>query len=271
MHRRLLVLDIDGTLLTSAHTILPSTVDALRSAIDQGHIVVPASSRPPESVRRIAAELSPEVRTLITLNGGLVVDSEESFSLAPIGESGMPALLDCVRELGLHASVYSGWDWFIDSDDEWGREEARIVGFSPTFVPALHGILDHPVQKVLVIGPPPLADEFIARIGVRSPDLRTARSKPHYCEVVASGVSKVTAIERVCTVHGLTMSDVVAFGDGENDLEMIQAAGIGVAMGNSFPCVLAAADMVTDTNDADGIAKALGRIRLQTADCRPQP
>ncbi|NLJ68773.1 MAG: HAD-IIB family hydrolase, partial [Firmicutes bacterium] len=87
-------------------------------------------------------------------------------------------------------------------------------------------------------------------------------SKPTYCEIVSQGVSKGSAVKQAAELLKISLRDLIAFGDGENDSEIVAMAGIGVAMGNAMPQVLEVADLVTKSNDEDGICHALREIGL---------
>jgi hydroxymethylpyrimidine pyrophosphatase-like HAD family hydrolase len=82
-------------------------------------------------------------------------------------------------------------------------------------------------------------------------------SHPRYLEIIAPGVDKSGAVAAACAALGLAQHELAAIGDAENDIGMLHAAGIGIAMGNASPAVIAAADRVTDGNDRDGVARAI--------------
>lgn len=262
--RRLVIFDLDGTLLTSEHTLLDSTRRAIGALRDGGHQVALASSRPPRSVVAIARELSSEVTLAVSLNGAFVVRSGEVIFEQGVNPEVYRALVERARKQELHLSVYSAWQWLVEVEDRWAQGEADIVGFVPSVVEDLRVVPESGVHKVLIMGDPKRVGEF--RRQLQQSDLATGLditlSKPSYCEIVARGVSKAEAAAQAALAAQLSMTHVVAFGDGENDLSLITAAGTGVAMGNAMPEVCQAADLVTNSNDEDGIAKALVELGL---------
>ena len=121
---------------------------------------------------------------------------------------------------------------------------------------------DVPSHKLLFIADPEEVAPFRDGIWRSGLPVEAALSKPTYCEVVARGVSKAGAVTFLAQRFGTDPKNTVVFGDGENDLPMITAAGVGVAMGNSMDNVKQAAKLTTHSNDGDGIARALVRLGL---------
>jgi hypothetical protein len=256
MSPRLIALDIDGTLLNSKLHILPSTLDTLLKASQKGHHIVLASSRPPKSVAAIAEELNLASNVSISLGGAYVFDKDEVLLEHPLPECAAISVIELARDRTLHISLYSGQEWWVESDDQWAKLESKVVSFGPHVTPDL---IDraHAVHKLLIMGEHENILRFQQELQQSQWPLDAVLSKPVYCEVNATGVSKAEAIEEVAKHFGLGLQDTIAFGDGENDLSMIRSAGVGVAMGNAMPSVKAVAKIVTKSNDEDGIALAL--------------
>ena len=126
------------------------------------------------------------------------------------------------------------------------------------------------VQKFLVMGEAPAVAAYLAALRALDLPLDLSRSKPIYAEVLPQGVTKAEAIAEVAAATGFALDDTIAFGDGENDLSMVAAAGIGVAMGNAMPPVREAADLVVASNDEDGIAEGLHRLGLLARPWNPE-
>ena len=120
------------------------------------------------------------------------------------------------------------------------------------------------VHKLLAIGPPDKVQAFQDQVRASHghDGVEATLSKPAYCEVVAAGASKADAVAFLRRELGIAADDVIAFGDGENDLPMLEAAGISVAMGNANEALKRAADLVTSSSDEDGVARALARLGL---------
>jgi Cof subfamily protein (haloacid dehalogenase superfamily) len=258
---KLIALDIDGTLLSSRLTILPKTKAALQTAAKKGHHIVVASSRPPRSVRNIAASLELDSDVTVSFGGAYILENQQVLFEQILSPELAGEVIERVRNATLHASLYSAENWFVEQDDTWAAQEAKIVGFTPTLVADLLQNTSH-VHKFLVMGDAEKIAAFRADLVSDNVNVDAVRSKPIYCEVNPHGIHKARAVELVAKHVGLTLADVVAFGDGENDLTMIREAGVGVAMGNAVDSVKAVAKHVTTSNDDDGIAEALRELGL---------
>ena len=259
--RRLVVLDIDGTLLTSSGAILCSTRQATAALIDRGHLVALASARPPKSVETIADSLlGSNAAALISLNGALIMHGGAVLYERTIGVPAIHAIVEAAIARRLEVNLFSGSEWFVESIGEGVLAEVGILGFGPTIVADLR--VAPSVHKVLLIGSSDATAGLRdwanqSRLGVSA-----ALSKAAYCEITSAQTSKAAAIGVLAREYGVDKSDLIAFGDGDNDLPMMASAGIGVAMGNGTPVLKQAADLVTSSNDSDGIARALGRLGL---------
>jgi Cof subfamily protein (haloacid dehalogenase superfamily) len=258
---KLIALDIDGTLLSGHLTVLPKTKAALQAVAAKGHHVVVVSSRPPRSVRNIADILELDSSVTISFGGAYILDNQHVLFEQTLSPELAKDIIERVRNVALHVSLYSAENWFVEQDDYWAEQEAKIVGFTPTLVGDL---LHHTnnVHKFLVMGKAQEIATFQEELRSSNLEVDAVRSKPTYCEVNPHDVHKASAVELVARHFGLTLADVIAFGDGENDLTMIREAGTGVAMGNAVPAVKAVAKLVAKSNDEDGIAVALEELGL---------
>lgn len=247
--KKLFVFDVDGTLLTSDIRILQSTKEALKLVQAQGHEILLASARPPMGIEPLLLELGTS-SLYISLNGALIVDNNEILFEERIPSEGVNTVLNLARSYNLSINFYSGERWLIEDENPYSAAEAKVVGFQPE-LGDLEAIAK--VHKILVIGPEPDVKRFQKELQAMSSLVNASISLPNYCEIVSSKVSKATALKQVCYSLGIELKDTVAFGDGENDLEMLKLAGKSVAMGNSHPALLAQADYITSSNDQDGI------------------
>jgi Cof subfamily protein (haloacid dehalogenase superfamily) len=261
VNSKLIALDIDGTLLSSHLTVLPKTKAALQAVAAKGHHVVVASSRPPRSVQTIASILELGPCVTVSFGGAYILENQHVLFEQTLSPSLAKEIIERVRNVALHASLYSTENWFVEQDDVWAAQEARVVGFTPTLVgDLLHHLTN--VHKFLVMGEAEKIATFQTDLLASDLKVDAVRSKPIYCEVNPHGIHKASAIKLVAEHFGLTLADVIAFGDGENDLTMIREAGVGVAMGNAVASVKAVAKLVTTSNDEAGIAVALQSLGM---------
>ncbi len=261
---KLVAFDVDGTLLTSAHTVLPSTKESLQQLMRDGHHILLATARPPRSVVKIAEQLNINGAISIALNGALIVTSSEILWEMPMERSAVEEIVQEARRRDLHANTMAGWDWFVESSSPWCESEAAIVQFRPSIVADLLADSIPDAHKVLFMGDPEEIADYRQWANSKNLPLHISLSKPSYCEIVSDKVSKAHALKQVAMMLKTSPRDVIAFGDGENDKEIVRMAGVGVAMGNAMPEVLAVADLVTKSNDDDGIYHALLKLELIT-------
>jgi Cof subfamily protein (haloacid dehalogenase superfamily) len=251
--KKLFAFDIDGTLLTADKRILPSTKEALKLIQAEGHEIMLASARAPLGIEPLLEEFG--ARSLyISLNGSLVVDGDRFILDQPIPEEGVQQTLDLAREYGLSINLYSERHWFIEEENPYSTKEGEIVRARPELADFSQVTKVH---KLLIIGSEQAISRFQPELQAKAPLLNVSISTPTYCEVVAGEVSKASALKFVCEYLGIGLENTIAFGDGENDLEMLTTAGTAVAMGNSHPSLFEHADYVTLTSDEDGILEGV--------------
>ncbi len=255
----LIAIDVDHTLIRSDHTLAQPTVDAVRRIRRAGVEVVLASSRPPGGMRQFLDALGLiDPAVFVAFQGTFVgsFDAEgvlTAHATSPLAREVALAAARAARSVGLGTNWYTADGWFVDRITEAVKHEAHLVRMEPQLVTDLETL------------PTPLKLLFIAeRSGqidaVRPllPDSVTAEtSNPRYLEITATGVDKATGVRVAAARSGIDMADVVAIGDGRNDLGLFRRVGGSIAPANADPAVLAEADYLTASNDDDGVAMAL--------------
>lgn len=276
---RLIAMDMDGTLLSPDHrSISPACQAALRDAQATGIRLALVSGRLPDDAACFTHDLGIETDVL-GLNGAALLhgfggEVELLGTLASATARGVFAML---RATGRVFTMFSGNDILFTRDTitaeeighycgtHFGREDSRCrvhVG--------MHGaerMIARGVCKFVIIrrdDPRALAalrEQLLAAF----PDIETSASSDHSLEINALGTNKGSGLRRLADSLGIPMAQVMALGDAGNDLPMLTAAGVGVAMGNAAPEVLAAARYVTASNAEDGVARAIERLALGRA------
>jgi Cof subfamily protein (haloacid dehalogenase superfamily) len=259
--KHIIAFDIDGTLLSSNHKFLPSTKQAIEKLILLNNYIILASSRPPKNLLELSNELNLSQKIILSLNGSFIINNDECIFEKNIEYKDVEMIYRKASELNLHISFYSGWEWFVKEKDKWSKEESRIVKLEPKILKTPFNYQIN-VQKALIIGEAKRVGEFQKEISKKSVNLDAALSKPNYCDVVAKGISKASGLKLIADSLKIKIHDTIAFGDSENDLEMISSAGIGIAMGNGIKKIKKIASFVTDNNDEDGIFNALKRLNI---------
>ena len=275
---RIVALDLDGTLLDSQKRLTPVCRDALARAADAGVEIVPTTGRffgmMPEAVRDL-----PFVRYAITINGAEVFDRREGRAIVR-EEIPLATAIEIMKMLDCHDVIYdcyrSDWGWMTASMQEraadYATDEhylAMVRGFRRP-VPELKAHLaetaaEGDVQKIMLfsrrspesaaLALRSLADEVAAAF----PQISVTSSTRNNLELNIRSANKGNALRRLAEHLGLTLANCVAFGDGLNDLSMIEAAGVGVAMANAVPEVKSAAKYIAPSNDEDGVAKGIDK------------
>lgn len=268
MNKKVLVLDIDGTLTNSQKQVTEKTREALDEIRRRGHIVVLASGRPTGGLRMITKALDFDHfgGYTISYNGACVTDtvSGETVFKNAVPDYVPSWMHQYALEHGLGMCTYTGNVLLCGTKaDRFIERETEINEFTRLHVQDFSGYMRTDFYKVLMTAPPTLAKENEARLARRFMNrLSIYRSEPFFIEVMNRGVSKADAIAGLLERLGLEREDVIACGDGLNDLSMIKYAGLGVAMGNAQPAVKEAADVITLSNDEDGIVPIIEKYIL---------
>ena len=279
---RLLALDIDGTLLNSERVVTPRTRAAVLAARAAGMLVVIATGRGPRSARTVVAGLGlGDPLVLVATQGATVWDNGQLVLHQPLAAAAARRVI----ELSLAADVAA-----LVVPPLHGGETMYLAG-SPAAADRLRGYAEHNAGNVRPYDPAALHDDPLAvymmddwrRLIAVNERLtgdpaaqgqwrvifsRTALATTAAIEVLHPSVSKGRALDVLCRRFGIGPERVLAFGDNVNDVEMLEFAGLGVAMANGSPEALAVADRITASNDEDGIAVVLEELGLVP---RPPP
>lgn len=269
---KMVLLDLDGTLLTTEKTLSPANRRALERAAAMGVHIVPCTGRLYKGMPQEVRDL-PFVRYTVAVNGAQIYDAEEDRILCREEISPedaerlydrfetIPAVYDCYLDGWgyMRADSYARIDEFV--------EDPNIAALVKRTRQPLEDFREHmrrerrSVQKTQLF----FSDRQrrlleLKRLAEDFPEMSVTSSLPFNIELNAKRANKGEGLRFLCRYLGIDIQDAMAFGDGSNDLTMIEAAGIGVAMGNGSPEILAAADYITDTNDRDGVAKGMERF-----------
>lgn len=263
MTYKLIALDLDGTLKSTDKRILPKTKAKLQELANQGVVIVLASGRPTAGLYDEADELGLDKLGgyLLSFNGAKVVDyqTKEVIYQKIFDAKTAHEVYDRAKAYDLAVMTYT--DELIvteDQDDEYVIIESDINHMPIKHVDSFKEVVDFSVNKVLLTGKPEYAgaivDEFKAPYG---DTLSIYRSAPFFIEVMAQGIDKAASLQVLIDKLGIKQEEVISFGDGYNDLSMIEFAGMGVAMDNAVDEVKQRANYITLSNDEEGIYECL--------------
>jgi Cof subfamily protein (haloacid dehalogenase superfamily) len=261
---RLVVADIDGTLLTRDREITPGVLAAVRAAQANGVRVCLATGRIWLSARQYFERLGADPPAIL-YNGGLVYDFRTSSVLrrTHLDSEHARAVLEILREVPeVQPHLYAGDRVYTGRVNELTDRYRRKDSVQVEEVGDLVAFLPRDPMKILIIGARPDLERAVSRIRTIPMPINTVFSEETYLEILPVGSSKGVALEFVAAYLAIPLSEVVAVGDNLNDLEMLRAAGLGVAMGNAPDALKSAADAVTRTNDEEGLRDVIERFVL---------
>ncbi|WP_297329489.1 Cof-type HAD-IIB family hydrolase [uncultured Bacteroides sp.] len=269
MKHKLLVLDVDGTLLNDTQEISKRTLAALLKIQQMGVRIVLASGRPTYGLMPLvkALELSNYGGFIIPYNGCQIIKAQngEIMFERQINPEMLPYLEKKARKNGFAIFTYRG-DTIITSslDNKYIQHEALLNNLKTLKEEEFSIAIDFSPCKCMLV-----SEDEEALIGLEqhwkkrlNGTLDTFRSEPYFLEVVPCGIDKANSLGVLLEQLGVAREEVIAIGDGVCDVTMLQLAGMGIAMGHSQDSVKACADYVTASNEEDGVALAVEKFIL---------
>lgn len=267
---QLFAFDVDGTLVNSDKEVTPKTQVALEKLHDLGHKVVISSGRPFHGVELIADKVGADLIDYVScFNGGLVKDlhSGQVVTQSQLSLEEVKVLARQAQEGGVDIHFYNDTQLLTPQapQHDYMTIEEKLVDM-PITVIDLDDLTDG-TTKVMFTGPPKLLDQVQAQLPADYPDrFSIVKSEPYFLEFNPKGIDKGSSLAILADQLGLDKSEVMTFGDQNNDQSMIEWAGMGVAMGNAIPELKEVSDYVTNSNDDEGIAQALESLVFKNQD-----
>ena len=268
MDKKILVLDIDGTLTNSKKEVTAKTkakIDEIRAA---GHTVMLASGRPTPGMFHIANALDFDKLGgyLLSYNGAKIIkyDTKEVIYQKTLEHQYIKELYDFAKKRNIGIISYDN-DVIISGNgiDEFIEIESKINKLAVKEVDDFVGYINYPVNKCLITCEPKKAEEYVEYLALKyEGKLSIYRSEPFFIEIMPLGIDKAASLEVMLPMIGFKREDCIACGDGYNDLTMIKWAGLGVAMANAQDTVKSVADYITLSNDEDGLIPVIDKFIL---------
>jgi len=264
MTYKLIAIDVDDTLLNDEIQVSEGTRAALVEAIAQGVTVTLATGRMYASAAKIARQIELNV-PIITYQGSLVktlIDGEVLYERSVPDDAARELFAYCARK-GLHLQLYVDDQLYVREDNERAQGYSRLSNIPFIVEPDFERLIGQPMNKMLIIDEPQLLDEVARELARLIGDrVHITKSKPHYLEFMHKEGTKGDALRFMAGHIGCTMDEVIAIGDSWNDREMLEAAGLGVAMANAVEPLKAIADYITYSNNEEGVRHVIEKFVL---------
>lgn len=263
----LIAIDLDGTLLTPERKISSKVKETIKLAKTKGIKVVICTGRPLPGVNSIleALNLEEEGDYVITYNGALVQQSHDGKAIAhhTLSFEDFLKIEDMSRQVGSHCHTIDEKYIYTANKDisPYSVRESFLVNMPIRFrtVEEMDPTIE--ISKMMMIDEPDVLDAAIAKFPKDFYDDYTVlKSEPFYLEVLNKSASKGQALKDLAQILSIPRENIMAIGDNENDIDMIEYAGVGVGMGNAIASVKEVSDYITDTNELDGVATAIEAI-----------
>lgn len=268
MNYKLVVLDLDGTLTNARKEITPKTKEALMKAQEMGVKIILASGRPTYGITPLADQL--EINKfggyIMSFNGGKIINwtTKDVVFEQKLNTQLVPVLYQKAMESGMNILTYQGENIVTTkSEDEYVQQEAFINKMPVIQLnDFLHDIV-YPLNKCLIVGDPvPLHDLELQLAREMENKMGIYRSADFFLECVPLNIDKAYSLNWLIQKLNISKEEVIACGDGHNDLSMIEFAGMGVAMANAVQPLKRVADYITLSNEEDGIAHVIEKYIL---------
>ena len=262
----LLLADVDGTLVTEDKVLTERARAAVHRLHEAGVRFAITSGRPPRGMAMLIEPLALDT-PIAGFNGGVYVAPDLSISgERTIAPEAARRAFDLMREQGLDVWVYCGNEWLIrDPAAAHVEREAWTVKFSPTVVDDFADALQRAAKIVGVSDDHELVRRCESDIRkALGTSASAARSQPYYVDVTHPEANKGAVVEHLSTALGIPSERIATIGDSPNDMLMFRKSGLSIAMGNASDEVKRQADVVTDSYNDEGFAKAVERFILRS-------
>lgn len=266
MKYKMIALDLDGTLKSSDKQILPKTKEILIKLVSKGIIIVLASGRPTAGLYLEANELKLKEYGgyLLSFNGAKVVNyqTKEVIYQKVYDYKIAHQVYDRAKEYNMAVMSYTDSEIISeDVDDKYVKVESDINNMPIKKVDSFKEVINFDVNKVLLTGEP----DYMAKVEAEfkqpyGDSLSIYRSAPYFIEVMAQGIDKAASLKALADSLQIKPEEIISFGDGYNDLSLIEFAGLGVAMANAVDEVKQRANYITLSNDEEGIYDCLNKL-----------
>ena len=266
---KLLALDLDGTLTDSEKHVSARNREYIKKAREKGVQVILASGRPVIGIKAVADELDlwNNGGFILAYNGGQIIDCRTGADLVKqtIPMEYVHEICDVINHFGVYPLTYNETGVICENDtDQYVRKEGYNNGIPVIKVDSLEEQVTRPVVKFMVVGcPDELQKAYVYLKELFDGKLNVFFSEDYFLEVTPHGIEKASALAELSRILGIQRDQLIAMGDGLNDIPMLEYAGFAVAMGNAYDETKQVADHVSASNEEDGVAEAIAKFILE--------
>ena len=265
---RLVALDLDGTLIGDDLVLRPRVRDAIAAAQAEGIAVTIVTGRMFAAARPFAQALAVH-GPIVCYQGAAVFDAASGATLrqTPVRQDVTRDTLAWAHEHGVHAQCYADDTLYVDQINRFSKRYTDLARVEPVVVPSLRdAFAERATIKIVLVDDAERANEHLAALRARLGDRAyLTRSHVDFVEVIDPAVNKGEALQFIAQRYGVPLDATLAVGDAWNDVPLLDAAAVGVAMGSGPPELLARADHVVADVAHDGVAEAIERYVLDGA------
>ena len=262
---RLIALDLDGTLIGEDLVLRPRVVDAVRRAREHGAQVAIVTGRMFQAAKPFAQQLG-ITGPVVCYQGAAIyeVATMKELRETPVQPDVTRTVLDWAHERSVHAQCYANDQLYVEQINRFSKRYTDLARVEPVVVPSLRdAFANRPTIKIVLVDDPGPSEQHLAALRALLGDRAyLTRSHVDFVEVVDPKVNKGEALAFIADYYGVPLSETLAVGDAWNDVPLVKAAGIGVAMGSAPPELRQAAQAVVADVAHDGVAEAIERFVL---------
>ena len=266
MNYKMLVVDMDDTLLTDNHEISSENKEMLLKAQEMGVYVVLASGRPTSAMIEFAKELQCDVNNsfMISFNGSVITDLKEDKILFEhsLTKEQIHSLYDFSQQNNTHIITYIDGQIISERHSEYIDIEKNITGLKLNIVSSFKDTVTTSAVKCILLEEPEYLKGVESVLKAAMPDLSICMSKPFFLEAAPNGIDKGASIKILAEKLNIHQSEIIAVGNAGNDLTMVQFAGLGVWVDNVDPELRHFADVIVASNNDHGVAEVVRRFIL---------
>jgi Cof subfamily protein (haloacid dehalogenase superfamily) len=267
MKYKMIVVDMDDTLLTDDHKISDENATMLLKAQEMGVYVVLASGRPTSAMIGYAKDLQCDVNNsyMISFNGSTIIDLKEDKVLFEhaLTKEQIHSIYDFSKENNTHIITYLDGKIISERHSEYIDIESTITGLELVIVPSFKDAVSTSAVKCLLLEEPNYLKTVEPILKSAMPDLSVCMSKPFFLEAAPNGVHKGAAVQILAEKLNILASEIIAIGNAGNDLTMVQYAGLGVWVGNVDDDLREFGDVIVASNNNHGVAEVVKRFILE--------